>query len=65
MSKGASKRSWSDLKRVLRGLDMAGLTALVRDLYDASPENRRFLHARFVRSDTELEEYRSLILDAV
>jgi hypothetical protein len=54
-----SRRGWSGVKRALGALDEAGLTAVIRDLYDASPDNRRFLHARFLGSDTELEKYRA------
>ena len=65
MAKESRRGSWSGLKSALRALDAAGLTAVISELYDASPDNRRFLHARFLGSDTELEKYRALILDAV
>lgn len=65
MAKESRRGSWSGVKSALRALDAVGLTAVIRDLYDASPGNRRFLHARFLGSDTELEKYRALIRDAV
>ena len=65
MAKESRRSSWSGVKSALRALDAAGLTGVIRDLYEASPDNRRFLHARFLGSDTELEKYRALILDAV
>jgi hypothetical protein len=65
MAKESRRSSWSGVKSALRTLDADGLTGVIRDLYEASPDNRRFLHARFLGSDTELEKYRALILDAV
>ena len=65
MANQDKKGSWSGIKAALRGLDCPGLVTVIRDLYDASPDNRRFLHARFSGSGTELEKYRTLILDAV
>ena len=65
MATESRRGSWSDVKRALRACNAAGLTAVIRALYEASPDNRRFLHARFLGSDTEIETYRKLILDAV
>jgi hypothetical protein len=39
--------------------------ALIHDLYDASPENRRFLHARFGTAQAALEWYRAQVSRAV
>jgi hypothetical protein len=39
--------------------------ALVRDLYEVSPENRQFLRGRLLPSAADLEEYRSRVMDAV
>ena len=56
---------WGNVKSKLAELDAAALVALLRDLYQASPENRRFLHGRFLGSQAEQENYRRLIADAV
>ena len=34
---------WGAIKAKLKGLDVPELVALIRDLYEASPDNRRFL----------------------
>ena len=65
MAKGSKNIRWTDVKAGLERYDLRRLLALVRDLYDASADNRRFVHARVLGSETELEKYRALILDAV
>jgi hypothetical protein len=65
MTHKGTKGSWSGVKAALRRLDQSALSAVIRDLYDASPENRRFLHARFLGPGTEVEKYRALVLDAM
>lgn len=57
--------SWSDVKASLSGFDRNGLMGIIRNLYDASSSNRRFLHARFVPAAAALEEYRDLVRAAV
>jgi hypothetical protein len=42
-----------------------GWSASIRDLYDASTANRRFLHARFVPAASALDDYRDLVEKAV
>ena len=59
------KHRWSETKARLRAFDRADLLALVGELYGASGENRRFLHARLLGSGSEIERYRRLITDAV
>ena len=62
----AKKRArWSDVKANLDGLDRPGLVGVIRDLYEASGTNRRFLHARFVPAASTLDEYRRLVQVAV
>jgi hypothetical protein len=63
----ASQRqpSWADIKTKLAGFDSKGLVGLVHDLYEASPANRRFLHARLHPSPSAVEKYRRLVADAV
>lgn len=46
-------------------MDRAGLLGVIRDLYEASNSNRRFLHARFVPAAATLDEYRTLVEAAV
>jgi len=65
MTNKSTKGSWNGVKAALRAADQSALLAVIRDLYDASPDNRRFLHARFLGPGTELEKYRALILDAM
>jgi hypothetical protein len=38
---------WSSVREQLKEWPQPALTALIKDLYDASPANRDFLHARF------------------
>ena len=57
--------TWVDVKANLDRLDRSGLVGIIRDLYEASNLNRRFLHARFVPAAPVLEEYRRLVRDAV
>lgn len=57
--------TWADVKASLDRMDRPGLLGVIRDLYEASNLNRRFLHARFVPAAPVLEEYRRLIRAAV
>lgn len=60
-----NKPSWSAVKRKLTPLDQTGLLGLVKDLYDASAENRAFLTSRFLADENGgaiLEEYRQRII---
>ena len=63
--KTKKRPSWSNVKASLSSMDRAGLVGLVRDLYEASTSNRRFLHARFVPAADTLGEYRDLVNKAV
>jgi len=56
---------WGAIKAKLKGLDVPELVALIRDLYEASPDNRRFLRGRLVPTSADLEEYRGRVIDAV
>jgi hypothetical protein len=56
---------WSDIKTALDRCDRNGLIGLLRDLYQASETNRRFLHARYTPSAGVLEDYRRRVSDAV
>ena len=62
------KRSagWSAIRRQIADWPKPALIALVKDLHDASPENRDFLRARFDAENTSgeaLEEYRRKIIE--
>ena len=56
---------WTDVKAALAARSTTDLVALLRDLYQVSPENRRFLHGRLLGPEVEIEKYRTLIADAV
>ena len=56
---------WGLIKAKLKGLSASELVTLIRDLYQASPENRRFLRGRLLPDAADLEEYRSRVIDAV
>ena len=59
------KPTWTSVKPAIAALDRNGLLGLVKDLFDASPENRNFLIARFKEDDSEaaIEEYRRRIVE--
>ena len=56
---------WTDVRARLETSDRKSLLALVHDLYEASPANRRFLEARFLPSPGALAKYHRLVSDAV
>ena len=64
-STSPGRPSWSTVKGQVAALSPVALIALVGDLYRASPENRRFLHTRFLGPDAEITKYRTLVRDAV
>jgi hypothetical protein len=53
---------WGAIKAKLKGLKATELLTLVRDLYQASPENRQFLRGRLVPTAADLEKYRITLL---
>jgi hypothetical protein len=57
--------TWVDIKRKLEAFDKKGLVGLVRNLYEASSANRRFLQARLLPSQSAVEKYRRLVAEAV
>jgi hypothetical protein len=63
--KSKNAATWSNVKTTLSSMDRAGLVGVIRDLYEASSSNRRFLHARFVPAAATLDEYRDLVAKAV
>ena len=60
-----ARPTWKVVKAQLRRLDADDLAALIHDLYEASPDNQRFLHSRLVDPASELDKYRELVSDAV
>lgn len=57
-------RKWSELRKTLAKWEPPELINLVKELYDASPANRDFLHARLVTNaddDSVLKPYRERI----
>jgi hypothetical protein len=65
--KGKKKfAGWSSVREQLRESQQPALMALIKDLYDSSPANRDFLHARFQAEDAggaALEAYRRKIIE--
>ena len=65
MAPTSKNHVWTDVKAALAARSTTDLVALLRDLYQVSPENRRFLHGRLLGPKVEIEKYRTLIADAV
>ena len=68
LERGRKKKSagWSSVRAQLREWPQSALMALIKDLYDSSPANRDFLHARFQAEETggaALETYRRKIIE--
>jgi hypothetical protein len=63
--KGKGSNRWGNVKAQIEDCDRAGLVGIIRDLYEASATNRRFLHARFVSAASARDEYRRIVRDAV
>ena len=60
-----TRKGWAEVKTRLETFDRKGLVSLVRDLYEASPANRRFLDSRLVPASDAIEKYRRLVTDAI
>ena len=56
---------WADIKNALIELDRTQLLVIIKDLYGANAANKRFLHARVLRSADTIEDYRQRVADAV
>jgi hypothetical protein len=65
MSTRKTPDTWATVKAVVSGRPAADLLAVVRDLYELSDANRRFLHARFGARGYELERHREAIRAAL
>jgi hypothetical protein len=55
------KPGWADIKKHISGFQREGLVDLIRDLYDASKDNRTFLHTRFSAGEDVLAPYKKLL----
>lgn len=56
---------WGAIKTKLKSLGVAQLVTLLRDVYQASPENRQFLRGRLLPSAADLAAYRDRVIDAI
>jgi hypothetical protein len=59
-------KGWTDIRHQLKSWSKPALLALVKDLYEFSPGNRDFLHARLqaeVAGGAALEQYRGKIIE--
>lgn len=65
MAEPAKRKKWSDVKTRLEAIDRKGLVSLLRELYNASVANRRFLHSRLTPGSRAIEEFRHLVTDAI
>lgn len=66
MPEPKTPKGWTAVKRHLKDWDAAKLTALVKDLYDNSTDNRTFLEARTQATTSggaALETYRERIVE--
>jgi hypothetical protein len=61
----AARVGWQAIRARLSKSDSASLVAIIHDLYDASSDNRLFLHARVLGARGEVDKYRKLVEDAV
>lgn len=62
--KSKSNLKWSDLKNVLKDVEQKELINIIRDLYQNSEENRRYLLSMFMEKEKVggiLEDYRKII----
>jgi hypothetical protein len=68
LERGWKKKStgWSSIREQLKDWPQSALMALIKDLYDSSPANRDFLHARVQADETRgaaLAAYRRRIIE--
>jgi hypothetical protein len=65
MARDSAPPGWGAVKRKLEGLGVADLVSLLRDVYEVSPDNQRFLQGRLLPSSADLEKYRDRVIDAI
>jgi len=61
----AKTYSWNEVKRRIQGSGAEQLLAVIGDLYQLNSDNRRFLEARFLTSEANLERYCLLVSEAI
>jgi hypothetical protein len=59
------KISWSAVKTAMADFDRDALMTLIRDLYDLSPSNKHFVHARLWLGQDPLAEYKKIVADCM
>jgi len=55
------KSSWIDIKKVIKAFEPSDLVSLVKDLYQLSEENMRFLNARYADDGETYKRYKKII----
>lgn len=65
MPRSSNQPPWSELKQRLARKTLPELLKILRDLHDLSPANRRFLQARLLPADGDIERYRQQLRDAI
>ena len=66
MSRQEQRRSsWSAVKAAISDLERDALVALVRDLYDLSPDNKHFVHARLGPRQDALAGYKKIVAECM
>jgi hypothetical protein len=65
MAKPRGSDGWRSIKDAVHDKPAPELVHLLRDLYELSPANRQFLHARFGSRSRELDQYRASIQSAL
>ena len=65
MTKQARSASWKDVKTVLAQQSAPELLQLIRDLYALRPENKDFIHARFLSTEETLQPYKTIIQESL
>jgi hypothetical protein len=61
MTSPKTSPSWRDVKPLLAATSQEELLKLVRDLYALRPENKDFVHARFLTSEETLQPFKAII----
>src|SRR5712692_8044584 len=65
MTKHTRSASWKDVKTVLAQQSALELLQLMRDLYALRPENKDFIHARFLSTEATLQPYKTIIRESL
>lgn len=65
MPRKSNTAKWETVKNPLSRCERKDLLNLIRDLYNRSDENSRFIQARFISASTQLESYKKIIYHAL